>query len=83
MDSVNSKRNIHSNRSESSDTEENVRSKRSRLDQGYQAQTSSTSLAKRKIEPTIGLSFCDKEVYEQIKGYEDNPYVLSFKITRL
>lgn len=34
MDSVNSKRNIHSNRSESSDTEENGRSKRSRLDQG-------------------------------------------------
>lgn len=37
MDSVNRKRNIYSNRSESSDTEENLGSKRSRLDQGYQA----------------------------------------------
>ena len=80
MDSVNSKRNIHSNSHGSSDTEENVGSKRSRLDQGYQAQTSSISLAKRKIESTTGLSFCDEEFYEEVKGYNNNPYVLPFKI---
>ena len=42
----------------------NLPSKRSRLDQDYQAHTGSTSLAERNIETKIGLSFCDEEFYE-------------------
>ena len=83
MDSVNSKRNIYSNPPGSSDTEENVGSKRLRLDQGCQAQTSSISLAKRKIESTTGLSFCAEEFYDKILGYGYNNYVLPFKINNI
>ena len=61
----------------------NVLSKRSRLDQDYQAHTGSTSLAERNIETKIGLSFCDEEFYEQIKGFDNNPYVFPFKINNV
>lgn len=51
-----------------------VPSNRSRLNQDYKDQTGLTSLAERDIKTKIGLSFCDEEFYEQIKGFDNNPY---------